>query len=98
MPKVSKTIKIKDLPKTERPRERLIEKGPKNLKDEELLAILLRTGREGKNVLDLAKQILRKYSKKRLLKLKYENLIKIKGVDSAKTCTILAAGENPFLY
>ena len=85
--------RIKDLPKVERPRERLISKGRENLKDEELLAILLRTGREGKNVLDLARQILNKYSKKRLLKLKYEDLIKIKGIDSAKACTILAAVE-----
>ena len=46
--------RIKDLPKIERPREKLISKGTQNLKDEELLAILLRTGREGKNVLDLA--------------------------------------------
>jgi len=81
------------LPKIERPREKLIAKGPGNLKDEELLAILLRTGREGKNVLEVAKQILRKYSKKRLLKLKYEDLTKIKGIDSAKACTILAAVE-----
>ncbi len=85
--------RIKDLPKIERPRERLISKGTQNLKDEELLAILLRTGREGKNVLEVAKQILNKYSKKRLLKLKYEDLIKIKGIDSAKACTILAAIE-----
>jgi len=85
--------RIKDLPKVERPRERLISKGPENLKDEELLAILLRTGREGKNVLEVAKQILRKYSKKRLLKLKYEDLTKIKGINSAKACTILAAAE-----
>jgi DNA repair protein RadC len=86
-------MKLKELPKTERPREKLISKGPQNLKDEELLAILLRTGREGKNVLEVAKQILRKYSKKRLLKLKYEDLTKIKGIDSAKVCTILAAVE-----
>jgi len=56
-------VKIKDLPKIERPREKLISKGAQNLKDEELLAILLRTGREGKNVLELAKQILKKYSR-----------------------------------
>ena len=86
-------MKLKELPKVERPREKLIAKGPQNLKDEELLAILLRTGREGKNVLEVAKQILRKYSKKRLLKLKYEDLTKIKGVNSAKACTILAAVE-----
>lgn len=88
-----KKIKIKDLPKIERPREKLISKGPQNLKDEELLAILLGTGRKGKNVLEIAKQILRKYSKKRLLNLKYEDLIKIKGINSAKACTILAAQE-----
>jgi len=85
--------RIKDLPKIERPRERLISKGPANLKDEELLAILLRTGREGKNVLELAKQILRKYSKKRLLRMRYEDLVKIKGINEAKACTILAAQE-----
>lgn len=85
--------KLKEIPRIERPREKLIAKGAQNLKDEELLAILLRTGREGKNVLELAKQVLRKYSKKRLLKLKYEDLTKIKGINSAKACTILAAQE-----
>jgi DNA repair protein RadC len=88
-----KKFKIKDLPKIERPREKLISKGPQNLKDQELLAILLRTGREGKNVLEIANQILNKYSKKRLLQMKYEDLIKIKGINSAKACTILAAAE-----
>jgi len=90
---MQKSPKIKDLPKIERPREKLIAKGPQNLKDEELLAILLRTGIEGKNVLEIARQILRKYSKKRILKMKYEDLIKIKGINSAKACTILAAQE-----
>ncbi len=36
--------KIKDLPKHKRPREKLIEKGVENLRDNELMAILLRTG------------------------------------------------------
>lgn len=88
-----KNFKIKDLPKADRPREKLISKGPQNLKDEELLAILLRTGREGKSALDLAKEVLRKYSKKRLFKMNYEDLTKIKGISSAKACTILAAAE-----
>ncbi len=86
-------MKIKDLPKIERPREKLIQKGPQNLKDEELLAILLGTGVEGKNVLEVSRQVLRKYSKKRLLKMKYEDLSKIKGIGPAKACTILAAQE-----
>jgi len=88
-----KNFKIKDLPKADRPREKLISKGPQNLKDEELLAILLGTGREGKSALDLAKEVLRKYSKKRLFKMSYKDLTKIKGISSAKACTILAAAE-----
>ncbi len=86
-------MKIKDLAKIERPREKLIAKGSKNLKDEELLAILLGTGIKGKNVIEVAKQILKKYSKKRLLRLDYKDLSKIKGIGSAKACTILAASE-----
>ena len=85
--------KIKDLPKIDRPREKLISKGCQNLKDEELLAILLGTGTKGKNVIEVARQILNKYSKKRLLQLDYKDLSKIKGIGSAKACTILASTE-----
>ena len=54
---------------------------------------MLGTGIEGKNVIEVAKQILNKYSKKRLLKLTYSDLSKIKGIGPAKACTILAATE-----
>ena len=86
-------MKIKDLPKIERPREKLIAKGAENLKDSELLAILLRTGTIGKNVIEIASQILSKYSKKRLLQMTYQDLSKISGIDSAKATTLLAAFE-----
>ena len=86
-------MKIKDLPKVERPREKLIAKGAENVKDSELLAILLRTGKAGKNVIEIASQILSKYSKKRLLQMTYEDLVKIGGIDSAKAATLLAAFE-----
>jgi len=86
-------MKIKDIPKIDRPREKLIFKGPENLKDEELLAIILGTGIEGKNVIELSQQILRKYSKKRLFKMEYNDLIKVSGINQAKACTILAAQE-----
>ena len=86
-------MKIKDLAKIERPREKLIAKSAKNLKDEELLAILLATGTGGKSAIEIAKQILNKYSKKRLLQLGYNDLAKIKGIGPAKACTILAAQE-----
>jgi len=77
-------MKLKSLPKIERPREKLIQKGSQNLKDEELLAILLGTGIKGKNVIEVAKQILNKYSKKRLLRLTFNDLSKIKGIGPAK--------------
>ena len=86
-------MKIKDLPKSDRPREKLVAKGAENLKDSELLAILLRTGKAGKNVIEIASQILAKYSKKRLLQMSYEDLVKIGGIDSAKATTLLAAFE-----
>src|SRR3989344_3950565 len=50
-------MKIKDLPKSDRPIEKLIAKGAENLKDSELLAILLRTGTTGKNVIEIVSQI-----------------------------------------
>ena len=81
------------MPKIERPREKLIAKGVENLKDSELLAILLRIGKQGKNVIEISSQILNKYSKKRLLQLNYQDLIKVGGIDSAKAATILAAFE-----
>lgn len=86
-------MKIKDLPKVDRPREKLVAKGAENLKDSELLAILLRTGKAGKNVIEIASQILTKHSKKRLLQMTYQDLVKIGGIDSAKATTLLAAFE-----
>lgn len=86
-------MKIKDLPKSDRPREKLIAKGAENLKDSELLAILLRTGTTGKNVIEIASQILSKHSKKRLLQMTHEDLCKIDGIDSAKATALLAAFE-----
>jgi DNA repair protein RadC len=85
--------KIKDLPKHEMPREKLIEKGAENLKNSELLAILLRTGLEGKNVIEVADSILKKYTMKKLLALDFKELAKIKGVGSGKACSLLAAFE-----
>ena len=66
-------------------------KGAENLKDSELLAILLRTDKAGKNVIEIASQILAKYSKKRLLQMTYQDLVKIGGIDSAKATTLLSA-------
>lgn len=85
--------KIKDIPKLERPREKLIKKGPKALKKEELLAIILRTGLKGKNAIEIANDILIKYGNKKLLLATYQELSNIKGVGSTKAVGILAALE-----
>jgi len=85
--------KITDLPQHERPREKLIERGPLGLKDKELLAILLRVGYTGKNVIEVSAEILRKFPMKKLLALAYDDLLKIKGIDSSKACGLLAAFE-----
>ena len=86
-------MKIKDTPKVDRPREKLAKYGPEFLKDQELLAILLRTGTEGKNVIEIAQQILAKFSKKKLLGLSFDQLKQIKGIGPAKACQILASFE-----
>ncbi|MDD5528322.1 MAG: DNA repair protein RadC [Patescibacteria group bacterium] len=85
--------KIKDLPRHERPREKLIAKGPQNLKDKELLAILLGIGRAGKNVLEVAQEILEKNPMKKLLALDYPKISAIKGIGPGKACSLLAAFE-----
>lgn len=59
--KVVYKIRIKDLPKFERPRERLIRFGSQALNNSELLSILLRTGTKQDNVLELANKLLIKY-------------------------------------
>jgi DNA repair protein RadC len=89
--KAKKTIK--ELPEFERPREKLIKKGAKALKKEELLAILLRTGLKGKNALEVADDILVKYGDKKLLNASYEELRNIHGVGPTKAVQILAAIE-----
>ena len=86
-------MNIKDMPAHERPREKIIERGPAGLKDKELLAIILRTGQAGKNVVELAAEILRKWPMKKLLAMKYEDMIRIRGIDSGKACALMAAFE-----
>jgi DNA repair protein RadC len=71
----------------------LIEKGATALKDKELLAILLGTGRAGKNVIEVAAEILAKHKMKKLLALPYFEMAKIKGIGPAKATALLAAFE-----
>jgi len=85
--------RLKDLPKVERPREKLISKGVDNLRDEELLAILLGTGTKNKNVIELSKQILKAHPKKKLINITYKELVRHPGINMAKACLILSSIE-----
>lgn len=54
-------MSIRAWPRDERPRERLLEQGPRVLSDAELLAIFLRSGRRGQSAVDLAREVLAAY-------------------------------------
>ncbi len=86
-------MKIKDLPKVELPREKLEKYGPKRLLDHELLAILLGSGVEGLNVIELAKKILKYIQKESNDHVTLEKLREIRGLGDAKACQILAMIE-----
>jgi DNA repair protein RadC len=87
-------IKIKDIPVNERPRERLINSGASNLSNEELLAILLKTGTKQVSSKLLASKLLASVDDiKNLKDLNYQNLVKIKGIGKAKACLLLATFE-----
>ncbi|MBE0700108.1 MAG: DNA repair protein RadC [Acholeplasmataceae bacterium] len=85
---------IKEMPREERPRERLIKQGVGALSNDELLAILLRTGHFDLSVIELAKHVLYQLEKlEDLKKISVEELCLVKGIKAAKACTILAAIE-----
>ncbi len=86
-------MKIKDLPKIDRPREKLEKYGPERLSNSELLAILLRTGSKGVNVVELSNKILKKFSGNGLAKTTIEELKNTFGLGTAKACEIMACFE-----
>lgn len=89
--KIKKTIK--ELPKIERPREKLIQYGPEKLSNSELLAILLRSGTKEENVVELANKILKRFSANELPNLTFDDLKDYPGLGPAKACEIIACFE-----
>ncbi|MFA4888070.1 MAG: DNA repair protein RadC [Candidatus Omnitrophota bacterium] len=86
-------MKIKEIAKIERPREKLIKYGPGHLSNSELLAILLRSGKKGENVVELANKILKKYKAENLPNVAYDDLKSVPGLGPAKACEIIACFE-----
>ncbi|MBU1071264.1 hypothetical protein KKG65_02520 [Patescibacteria group bacterium] len=83
-------VKIKDLPKVDRPREKFLIKGADALSKSELLAILIGSGIKGKNVKKLSQQIIRKFGDK-FLELTVDNLLEVQGIGKAKALQIASA-------
>src|SRR5690625_3160783 len=89
-----KTFTIKDMPKEERPRERLLKYGAKHISNQELLAILLGSGTRKETVTELANRVLMHFEGIGLLRdATIEELTAIKGIGKAKGVQLLAAIE-----
>lgn len=91
---MSENMLIRDYPKEERPRERFLQDGPQSLSNQELLALLLRTGSKEESVLQLSNRLIKAFEGLRLLKeASVEEMTEIKGIGEAKAIQILAAVE-----
>ena len=88
------TLFIRNVPQSERPRERMLQDGPSQLSNQELLAILLRTGTKSDSVLTLASRVLHYFDGLRLLKdASIQELQQVKGIGTTKALEIQAALE-----
>lgn len=87
---------MKDIPNAERPYEKCLKQGAEALSDAELLAVLLRTGTKGENVLALAKRLLYQDGGAGLLgihQFSFQSLMKLKGIGKVKVVQILCLSE-----
>ncbi len=85
-------LKIHEMPVEDRPREKLVARGAAALSDAELIAILLRTGVEGANAVEVARQLIAKYgSLGALSRCSVNEIAAIKGIGLAKGAQLAAA-------
>lgn len=92
-------MNLKDLPTESMPREKLLQRGPQSLSDAELLAIFLRTGTHGMNVLALADLLLRDFGSLRaLFCASKEQFCRNKGLGEAKFVQLQAVLEMTQRY
>lgn len=87
-------LRMLDIPENERPKEKLLRYGAESLSNPELLAIVLRTGTKGENVLNLSRKIIAELNGLNgILNASVKEMTKIKGVKEAKASQILAIAE-----
>lgn len=85
---------ISNWPEEERPREKLLLKGPQSLTNAELLAIFLRVGVKGKSAIDLAEELISRFgSLRELYSAPTEELQTVSGLGKAKAAQLLAVIE-----
>lgn len=91
------TIRVKDLPLDDRPREKLEFQGPRALTDAELLAIILRTGKKNKSAIEIAREIILEYKNlKEIARKDFKEILNDfegEGIGKTKAITLLAAIE-----
>jgi len=87
-------VKIKDIPVNDRPVERLINSGVETLSNEEILAILIKTGTHGVSSKELAQNLISSIGGVRELNnITLNYLEKFKGIGKTKACNLIAALE-----
>ena len=88
-------MKIKDLCAEERPREKMLARGADALTNAELLAILLRTGTGGRNVVDVSRELLKSCNERlgEMASMSAERLRQVDGIGPGKAVTVMAAIE-----
>jgi|OpeIllAssembly_1097287.scaffolds.fasta_scaffold124934_3 DNA repair protein RadC len=90
----NRKLTVKELPIDDRPREKLLLRGPQSLSDAELVAILLRTGKKGKSVLEIARELISSEGNLAMLATKtVDSLQLISGIGKDKAATLAAAFE-----
>ena len=89
------SLTLKEWADEDKPREKMLDKGKKSLTNAELIAILLRSGRQGKSAVDMAMEVLTSAdnSLTTLSQMEFSQLSGIKGLGSAKATTLMAALE-----
>ena len=91
---MNNSIKVIDIPEEERPIEKLLMNGPETLSNAELLAIILRTGTRGENIISLSTRILSEFNGlDGLLEAGLNEITSIKGIKNIKASQIMAIGE-----
>lgn len=87
-------LRIRDMMNDQKPREKLINRGPDSLSSAELLAVILNTGNKREDVLEISNRIIKEYGEKIIINQKNaKRLSKDLDIPIVKSCQIIACGE-----